>query len=157
MLEEEKFVKVGPWICQKLFYVFWPFAKQNQAEFWPRFQRLLKPLLWTKGVEWVKVLNALGPLCPWQCFFYVSKMSSCLSTEMIHPEKHSFRKRHVTQQANYRLAYIGFGHSKYSGWWGGQGDRLGMLHRSWRSVSVSCPVSSSPLKVLIARHCHEMP
>ena len=26
----------------------------------------------------------------------------------------SFRKRHVTQQANYRLAYIGFGHSKYS-------------------------------------------
>ena len=24
-------------------------------------------LLWTKGVEWVKVLNALGPLCLWQC------------------------------------------------------------------------------------------
>ena len=27
-------------------------------------------LLWTKGVEWVKVLNARGPLCLWQCFLY---------------------------------------------------------------------------------------
>ena len=24
-------------------------------------------MLWTKGVEWVKVLNALGLLCLWQC------------------------------------------------------------------------------------------
>ena len=28
---------------------------------------MLKLLLWTKGVEWVKVLNALGLLCLWQC------------------------------------------------------------------------------------------
>ena len=52
---------------------FLPFAKQNQAEVWPRFQSLLKLLLWTKGVEWVKVLNALGPLCLWKCFSLSSK------------------------------------------------------------------------------------
>ena len=44
------------------------FAKQNQAEVWPRFQSFLKLLLWTKGVEWVKVLNALAfvPLAMYQ-------------------------------------------------------------------------------------------
>ena len=42
---------------------FSPFAKQNPAEVWPIFQSLLKLLLWTKGVEWVKVLNALGLSC----------------------------------------------------------------------------------------------
>ena len=30
---------------------FLPFAKQNQAEVWPRFQSLWKPLLWSKGVD----------------------------------------------------------------------------------------------------------
>ena len=35
-----------------------------------RFQCLLKLPLWIKGVEWVKALNALGPLCLWQCFEY---------------------------------------------------------------------------------------
>ena len=44
-----------------------PFAEQNQAEVWPRFACLLKVLFWTKGVEWVKVLNTLSPLCLWQC------------------------------------------------------------------------------------------
>ena len=44
-----------------------PFAKQNQAEVWPRFQNLLRLLIWNKIVEWVKVLNALGRLCLWQC------------------------------------------------------------------------------------------
>ena len=39
-----------------------PFATQNKAEIFPRFQSFLLPL-WTKGVEWVKVLNALGALC----------------------------------------------------------------------------------------------
>ena len=42
------------------------FAKQNYADLRPRFQSLLKRLLWNEDVEWVKVLNALGPLCPWQ-------------------------------------------------------------------------------------------
>ena len=41
----------------------WPLAKQKQAEFCPRFPNLLKFLLWTKGIELVKALNALGPLC----------------------------------------------------------------------------------------------
>ena len=41
----------------------WPLAKQKQAEFCPRFPNLLKFLLWTKGIELVKTLNALGPLC----------------------------------------------------------------------------------------------
>ena len=58
------FAKVFTWICQIFLYFF---AKQNQAEGWPRFQRLLKLLLWNKGVEWVKVGNALSPLCLWQC------------------------------------------------------------------------------------------
>ena len=48
-----------------------PFAKQNRAEIGQKFQTMLmlKLLLWTKGVERVKVLNALGPLCLWQCLF----------------------------------------------------------------------------------------
>ena len=50
---------------------FLSFAKQNQAEVWPRFPTLLKLLLWTKVVEWLKVLNALGPLCLWQCFLLI--------------------------------------------------------------------------------------
>ena len=40
---------------------FSSFAKQHQV--WPRVQSLLKLLLRPKVVEWVKVLNALGPLC----------------------------------------------------------------------------------------------
>ena len=40
-------------ICQSC--SFSPFAKQNKTEVSPRFQSLLKLLLWTKGVEWVKV------------------------------------------------------------------------------------------------------
>ena len=51
---------------------FSPFAKQNQAEVWSQFQCLLKFLLWTKGDEWVKVLNALDPLCLWQCLEYTT-------------------------------------------------------------------------------------
>ena len=53
------FVKVFLWIS--------PFAKLNQVEVWPRCPCLLKPQLWTKGVEWVKVRNALCLLCLWQC------------------------------------------------------------------------------------------
>ena len=58
-------VKVVTWIC---FLFCSTFAKQNQADIWPIFQSLLKLLRRTKGVEWVKVLNALGLLCLWQCF-----------------------------------------------------------------------------------------
>ena len=48
---------------------FSPFARHNHAEVWPRYQSLLKLLFWTKDVEWVNVLNALGPL--WQCLILV--------------------------------------------------------------------------------------
>ena len=47
---------------------FLPFAKMKKVSLsLIKIQSLLKPLLWTKGDEWVKVLNALGPLCLWQC------------------------------------------------------------------------------------------
>ena len=49
-------------ICLSCFMYFSPFAKQNQAEVWPRFQSLLKLPLWTKGVESIQCL----PLCLWQ-------------------------------------------------------------------------------------------
>ena len=52
----------------RFFYVSSSFAKQNQGDAWPRFQSLLKLLLWKKVTEWVKVLNVLGTLCLWQCF-----------------------------------------------------------------------------------------
>ena len=58
------FVKVFTWIFSRYFSHF-----SNKAEVWPTFQSLLKLLLWTKGVEWVKILYVLGPLCLWQCFF----------------------------------------------------------------------------------------
>ena len=61
------FFKVATWIFQSCSMFFSPFAKQNQAEVWPRFQSLLRLLFWNKVVEWVKVLNALGRLCLWQC------------------------------------------------------------------------------------------
>ena len=73
------FFKVITWICQSC--SMWFSAKQNQAEVWPRFQSLLKLLALTKGVEWVKVLNALGPLCLWQCFcdgFLFIKSTQCV-------------------------------------------------------------------------------
>ena len=45
----------------KLFYVFLALCQTKPS--W----RLNKISLWAKGVEWVKVLNALRPLCLWQC------------------------------------------------------------------------------------------
>ena len=62
------FVKVVTWIGQCCFMYFSPFAKQNQVEVWPQFQSLLKLLLWTNVVEWVKLPDALGLLCLWKCF-----------------------------------------------------------------------------------------
>ena len=53
-----------------LFHVFLALLPKKK-EVWPRFQSLLKLLLWTQGVEWDIVLNALGPLCHWQCLFYL--------------------------------------------------------------------------------------
>ena len=47
---------------------FLPSVKRNRAEIWPILQSLLKLLHQRKDVEWVKVLNALGPLCLWQRF-----------------------------------------------------------------------------------------
>ena len=43
------------------------FSPKKVSKVWSRSQSLLKLLLWIKGVEWVKVLDALGPLCLWQC------------------------------------------------------------------------------------------
>ena len=48
------------------FLVLLPFSKQNHAKVWPRFQRLLKRLLWTKGIEWIN-----QSLCLWQCFLFL--------------------------------------------------------------------------------------
>ena len=68
---------VVTWICQSCcgcgfvaccHMYFSPFAKQNRADVWPGFQRLLMLLLWNKGVDWVRTLNAFGPLCLWKCF-----------------------------------------------------------------------------------------
>ena len=66
------FIKVVTWIFYLMFFL--PFGKQNQTDVWPRFQSLLKLLICTTGVQWVKVHNALGPFClwQWQCFpFYL--------------------------------------------------------------------------------------
>ena len=45
------------------------FAKQNRAEVGPRFQCLVKLLLGTKCVEWVKVHNVCGLLCLYVCMY----------------------------------------------------------------------------------------
>ena len=55
------YFKVVSWIGHSCSMYFSAIAKHNQD--WQRFQCLLKRLLWTKGVEWVKVIDALGPLC----------------------------------------------------------------------------------------------
>ena len=49
-----------------LLYVFLALCQTKPS--WS-LTKISKLLLWTKGVEWVKVLNALGPLCLWQCFY----------------------------------------------------------------------------------------
>ena len=53
----------------KLFFVFLAICQTKPSWSLTKIQSLLKLLHWTKGVEWVKVRNALGPLCLWQCFF----------------------------------------------------------------------------------------
>ena len=35
----------------------------------PRFKSSMKLVFWTKDVEWVEVLKALGLLCLWQCLW----------------------------------------------------------------------------------------
>ena len=68
------FVKVVKWISlscymdlSKLFYLYLALCQTKPSWIWPRFQSLLKLLLWKKVNWWVKVLNELGPLCLWQC------------------------------------------------------------------------------------------
>ena len=56
-----EFFKVVSWICQSCPVYFSLFETKL------KFDQDLKLLLWTNVVEWVKLLNALGPLCPWQC------------------------------------------------------------------------------------------
>ena len=57
----------------KVFVILDHLNRHMENEVWPRFQSFLKLLPWTKGAEWVKVLDALGPLCHWQnvCFMAV--------------------------------------------------------------------------------------
>ena len=55
------------WICQNWYMDLHNLALQNKTNVWPGFQSLLKFLLQSKGVGWVKILNALGQLCLWQC------------------------------------------------------------------------------------------
>ena len=55
------------WICQNWHMELHNLALQNKTNVWPGFQSLLKFLLQSKGVGWVKILNALGQLCLWQC------------------------------------------------------------------------------------------
>ena len=66
-------VKVVTNICQSCNSDFSIFICWKKNWSLTKFQSLLKPLLWTKGVKLVKVLSALGLLCPWQCF-YKSKL-----------------------------------------------------------------------------------
>ena len=74
---QKGFVKVDQWIflflncymdLSKLFYAFLALCQKKPS--W-RFQILSKLLLWIKIVEWVKVLNAMGPLRLWQCFLVI--------------------------------------------------------------------------------------
>ena len=58
-----EFVKVVTWICQSCSMYFFSFAKQNQAEVWPRFQslmhlnlNLLKSVTWGLGLDLLFVL-----------------------------------------------------------------------------------------------------
>ena len=55
----------------RLFYVFLALCQTKPSWSLTKIQSLLKLLHWTKGVEWVKVRNALGPLCLWQCFLRI--------------------------------------------------------------------------------------
>ena len=60
------FVIFVTWGFSMLLYEFCcPLSNKTKVNF---VQWLLKLLLWTKDVEWAKVLNALDPLCVWQYF-----------------------------------------------------------------------------------------
>ena len=73
-----EFVRVAPWICKRCSIYFSPFAKQNKAEVWPRFQCLLKLLLSTNGVEWVKVpTQFLGSVVPLTMFLILFPHTRC--------------------------------------------------------------------------------
>ena len=74
------FVKDAIWICWsccigfvRVVILISRHLPKKLADLWPTFQSLLKLLLWTKGVDWVKAFNALGLLCLWQCFYTVKE------------------------------------------------------------------------------------
>ena len=84
---------VFTWICQGCSMYFSPFVKENQTEVLQRLQHLLKLLFWTKGVQcWVKVLNASGPLCFWQCFYLRNTLRPCL--DQSHLWNHDVQAHH---------------------------------------------------------------
>ena len=53
----------------KVVFVFLALYQTKTNWSWLRFRYLLKPQLWAKGVEWVKV-QCLGSVVPWQCLIF---------------------------------------------------------------------------------------
>ena len=62
------FLKVVNMHLSKLFYVFLALCWTKLS--WS-LTKISEVLLWNRFVEWVKVLNAVGPLCLWQCLSFV--------------------------------------------------------------------------------------
>ena len=95
------FVKIDAWISRSfemdlskwsiwIFDLCFSCPVPNQTV-WPGFQSLLKLQLWTKDVDWVEVLNALGPLCLWQCLF-VATIYSIYANKMLGKIKKQVQK-----------------------------------------------------------------
>ena len=63
-----RFVKIVTWICfytDLLLYVFLALCLSKSS--WS-VTKISKHLFWTKGVDWVKALDAYCPFCLWQYF-----------------------------------------------------------------------------------------
>ena len=59
------FNKVASGFVKAVLFISRPLPNKTKLKFDQDF--LLKLLLWIKGSEWAKVLNAMGPLCLWRC------------------------------------------------------------------------------------------
>ena len=74
----------------KFFYVFSPFAKQNQADVWLRFQSLLKLLLWNKVAESSRSTQCLGSVVPLEMFLHFSSINGTISMLPVYIEEYFF-------------------------------------------------------------------
>ena len=54
----------------KYFYLFLALCKTTPSLSFTKISKLFELLHWTKGVEWVKALNALGLLCIFFIWWY---------------------------------------------------------------------------------------